>query len=340
MTIYKFNDFSKNDGWLLFRINTSSIGKSADVYALMDLPSGYIFGFESASKELSQKQLNRLFSEGLYKKDKFPSRLLIAKGDPAEPLLRESAKKQKVNFESAPAEAFTALTASLIKSLIDYASQSSSPFKDEDFDEDEDEDDDEDFDEDEDDEDFDEDEDDEEEDEDLDAILQSLPDSYDLCSCASGKKYKFCCKKIFMEITEAMVASEEGRVNEAFAWLAKAEKIGGRTAEVVCRASIVYSFFDPEKSEELLGECLEMNPNHPRAHYLRALLLKGAGDYKGAILAYETAIKNYPATDKYHLNEVYNNLGVLLYDMGKSAEAKSVWEQAFLRWRLHTPHSL
>ena len=294
MTIYKFDDFSKNDGWLLFRVNTFSIKKSVQVYTLMDLPSGYVFGFEFASEELSQKQLNKLISEGLSKNGKPPARLLIASGDPAEPLLRQLAKKLKVNFESAPAESFTALTTSFIESLTNYSTHLSSRFEDEDFN----------------------------------SILRSLPDSYDFCSCASGKKYKFCCKKIFSEITEAMVAAEEGRVKEAFDWIEKAEKIVGRTAEVVCRKSIVYSFCDPEKSKELLGECLEMNPNHPRAHYLQALLLRDTGDFEGAVLAYETAIKNYPATDKYHLNEVYNNLGVLLYDMGNFTEAKSAWEQA------------
>ena len=54
-----------------------------------------------------------------------------------------------------------------------------------------------------------------------------------------------------------MVAAEEGEIS--FDWI-EAEKIVGRTAEIVCRKSIVYSFCDPEKSKELLGECLEMNP--------------------------------------------------------------------------------
>ena len=35
-----------------------------------------------------------------------------------------------------------------------------------------------------------------------------IPDSYDLCPCASGKKYKFCCKKIFVEIMECLIYIE------------------------------------------------------------------------------------------------------------------------------------
>ena len=297
--IYKFDDFNKSDAWLLFRVNIFAIEEPVDVYTLMDLPSGYVLGNEIASEELSQKQLSQLLSVGLKQKGKLPNRLLIASGDPAEPLLRESAKKLKVNFESGPVESFEALTASVNKTFTNYfSSQSSLSFEEENLDED------------------------------FNNVMRFLPDSYDFCSCASGKKYKFCCKKIFHEITEAMVAAEDGRVKEAFDWIAKAEKIVGKTAELLCRKSIVYSFYDPEKSEKLLSECLEMNPNHPRAHYIRALWFRKTGDFGGAVLACETAIKNYPATDKYHLNEAYNNLGVLFHDMGKPAKAKSAWEQA------------
>lgn len=119
---------------------------------------------------------------------------------------------------------------------------------------------------------------------------------YAFCSCASGKKYKFCCKKIFREIMEAMVAAEEGKKSEALQWIAKAKEVAGDTAEVLCREAIVYSFFEPDKAKEILAECLLINPNHPRAHYLRGIDLKEQGDLEGARTAYETAIKNYPPT--------------------------------------------
>jgi Flp pilus assembly protein TadD len=40
------------------------------------------------------------------------------------------------------------------------------------------------------------------------------------------------------------------------------------------------------------------------------------------------AIANYPPTDHFHLNEVYNNLGVALYEIGNLEEAKIAWEKA------------
>ncbi len=157
-----------------------------------------------------------------------------------------------------------------------------------------------------------------------------IADSYDNCSCASGKKYKFCCKKIFREISEAMAALATGKITEALQWIAQAKKNVGETAEVLCRESIIYSSDDPEKSNNILNRCLKVNPRHPRAHYLRGINFKEQGDFQAAIEAYETAIANYPPSDHYHLNETYNNLGGVFNHVGEMKKAKSAWEKALL----------
>ena len=157
-----------------------------------------------------------------------------------------------------------------------------------------------------------------------------LPDSYDFCSCASGKKYKYCCKAILREITEAMVAAEDGNLKEALDWINKAKKIVGETAEVLCRESVVYSFFDMEKSNFLLGKSLELNPKHPRAHYLCGINFTQQGDNSSAINEYKIAIANYPETDHYHLNEAYNNLGTAFYAVGDLVNARIAWEKVVL----------
>jgi len=55
-----------------------------------------------------------------------------------------------------------------------------------------------------------------------------IPDSYDLCPCASGLKYKVCCKPILKEITYAMTAAEEGNLKEALEWMDKAKSWFGK----------------------------------------------------------------------------------------------------------------
>jgi tetratricopeptide (TPR) repeat protein len=129
---------------------------------------------------------------------------------------------------------------------------------------------------------------------------------------------------------EAMVAAEEGDYTTALTWIDKAKSVVGETAEVICRESIIYSYFDNKKSNDLLAQCLSINPKHPRAHYLIGLMLKESGDIEGAVTAYQRAIHHYPPTDVFHLNEVYNNLGSAFYSGGNIEEAKSAWEKALL----------
>jgi tetratricopeptide (TPR) repeat protein len=155
-----------------------------------------------------------------------------------------------------------------------------------------------------------------------------IPDSYDPCPCASGKKFKFCCKSIFPEIVQAMCAVEEGRPREAMQWLDKARARVGDTAEVLCRYAIVYSRDSAAKFHEYIQRALEKNPNHPRAHYLLGLDHSQHERFGDAAAAYERAIKCYPATDKFHLNETWNNLGNVYYRADRVREAKGAWEKA------------
>lgn len=160
------------------------------------------------------------------------------------------------------------------------------------------------------------------------AAQQMLPDSYDFCSCASGKKYKFCCKPIFREIVMAMNEAEEGHAKAGLEWIKKAREVVGETAEILCREAIVYNYTDKQKFRELLKDCLERYPNHPRANYVHGLELKQEGKLQEAAIAYQKAIDSYPKTDHYHLNETYNNLGSVLHDLKDYGAAKAAWEQA------------
>ena len=158
--------------------------------------------------------------------------------------------------------------------------------------------------------------------------FRTIPKPYDPCPCVSGKKYKFCCSPIFLNIMEAMCAAEDGLHETAVAWMAEAERIVGNTAEVLCRKAIVYSFFDKKKHDEYLQKCLEVNPQHPRAHYLQGIDFKDKGEYEAAIAAYLRSIQYYLPTDNYHLNEAYHNLGCVYHQIGEQAKAVAAWKKA------------
>lgn len=305
MRKFSSEQFDPNDAWIVFRVDVMVKDDPVDVYILMDAASTYVFGFAFAVEELPDSaEVEDLMENAFRLKNSWPKMFLFPGGDPAEDMFREHSEKRSIPFQVFPPVCFENIIAPVKQSFGQYFYSplaSSGGF----------------------------DPDSRPTDEQL--VAQAfIPDSYHLCSCASGLKYKFCCKPVFREITEAMAAAEEGRHKAALKWMKKAEKKVGRTPEILCRYSIVYSFFDLEKSEKYLNDCLERAPHHPRGNYIRGICLSDLGDYKGALESYRIAIKHYPPTDKYHLNETWNNIGTTSYHMGNYEDAKMAWETALL----------
>ena len=307
MRSYKFEDFSDNDAWLIFRVDTQIQHQPVDIYMVMDLPSGEVLAIETVETEPSLENMSSLLMSAQLKKNLFPHRLLLTKNDPAQTLLETLSKEYGMELVMTFSDHVEGLVAPLKKSFGEFCFSPSCMGYSDNLSE-----------------------------EDSQSIRKMIPDSYDLCPCASGKKYKFCCKCIFQEITAAMSDAEDGNYTEALTWIEKAKSIVGETAEVLCRESIVYSYFDEKKGDELLSKCFSVNPLHPRAHYIKGISLKSKNDFSGAIKAYKTAIENYPETDYMHLNETYNNLGTAFYAMGNVVDAKALWETALLYLPLDT----
>jgi tetratricopeptide (TPR) repeat protein len=271
----------------------------------MDVASTYLFGNVLATDELPDANGIRELMQTAYKtRDSWPKKFFCPAQDPAEDLFRRYAQKQGISFEVAPLSSFERIIGPVKKSFSKHVYSPMASAGGFDYDTPP---------------------------TDEQRISQAfIPDSYDLCPCASGLKYKFCCKPAFLEITHAMTAAEKGRLEEATKWMEKAATKVGETPEILCRYAIVYSFFDTVKANEYLEKCLMSAPHHPRANYVRGIGLKEKGDIEGAIRSYKTAIENYPSTDRYHLNETWNNLGTAYYDLGKYSEAKAAWERALL----------
>ena len=316
MKSYQFEDFTHENAWLIFRLDANVQHQPIDIYLLLDLRHNLLVEPILVESELSQEEADHLIAT-ILSNDSTPSRLLLANGDPAESVLKKSIEKTKIKLEMTPAPYLENLTAYAKKtwgqhcSSLENASRSSA--KDNNLD------------------DLDNFVDFEEVDNDeYQSVQRFLPDSYDPCSCASNKKYKFCCKKIVREISETMVAAEEGNLTQTLQWIEKAGNIVGDTPEILCREAIIYSFFDAKKSNALLKKCLKSNPNHPRAHYICGINFKMEGNLPAAILSYEKAIANYPLSDHYHLNEAYNNLGTAFYMSGNFDNAKAAWEKGLL----------
>lgn len=304
MKLYQSKDFVSNPAWFIFRIDAHIGPQVVDIYFVMDLPSEMLLGHEIVEDTISNQQVSQLISLAQGKM-KLPKRIIVAQGDPAQEHLHNLCQQLRAVLEPIPAPYLEQLTTFVKQDIAEhFFSPGSIPHQvtDEEMEE--------------------------YEDISKEDFLKSIPDSYDPCPCNSGKKYKFCCKKIFREITEAMCAAEDGNKAEAVHWLEEARKIVGDTAEILCREAIVYSYFDLKKYKKLLNECLNKFPTHPRVHYVHGIELKQQNKLPDAIKAYQKAISLYPASDQYHLNEAYNNLGTAFYENGDMKLAKEAWEKA------------
>ena len=298
------NQFRVNEAWIACRLQTldTIAGDPVDLYILLEAASGYVFGHLLVLDEVpSARETQALFRNAYETKRQWPNKLIAAKLDPALQIFQAQADAAGFSLEVVPAPYLEDIILPIQESYDNFRANrppvapSSAEQQ---------------------------------------QARSLVPDSYDPCTCASGKKFKFCCKPIFQEIVQAMCAFEEGRTREAIQWLDRAKSKVGETAELLCRYAIVYSRDSDEKFHEYLQRTLEKNPNHPRAHYLLGLDHSEHERLKDAAAAYERAIECYPVTDKYHLNETWNNLGNVYYRDGRIQEAKGGWEKALT----YAPH--
>lgn len=305
LTKLQMKNFRDGDAWLIMRLDAQVQNRSVDVYFTMDLPSGQLVAFQTIDADFADERHAKALLDGSYaRKGCWPKRIILAKGEVAENVLRAAADIHGIRLECVPEAQLDDLVAPVKASYGQhFFSPSSIAYSSvgDNIDE-----------------------------MDRDSLKQMIPDAYDPCWCGSGKKFKFCCKPIFRQIVGAMVSAEEGRKDEALMYIEEAKKVVGETPEVLCREAIVWAQIDRSKSAAFLERALTANPNHPRANYIRGIDCKEKGDYAGAIDAYRRAIDSYPKTDRFHLNETYNNLGTVYFESGDAMKAKAAWEQGLI----------
>ena len=296
VTIEMLSEHKPAEAWLIFRMDILVGGQPADVCILMDIGSGFVFGHLIVLNMVpSLPEFENLMQKAYGTLEKWPEVLYCSMNDPAIALFERTAAGKGIRFQTAPGQVFYEISEPVIKS---FRRVSAPPEPDEIS----------------------------EEEKEMARFL--IPDSYDPCFCASGKKFKFCCKPVFPEIAESMALTEEGKIKQALECLDRAREKAGLTPEILCRYAIVYSYSDKKKSDEHRAMCLKLNPRHPRANYIMGIDLKESGDYEKALEAYMAAAENYPPGDRFHLNEVWNNIGTVYYELGNYKSAGAAWEKA------------
>jgi hypothetical protein len=290
-----------NDAWIIHREDISTVQEGAcNAYALLDAFSGFCFGIEVIADQPSDVQISTLLNKAFQEAGCWPSKILLLKSEPHIEAIENVCLHFHIVVNVLPAKDirpyiidFSSSFRQILRGKLSHEGIDCS----------------------------------EEEQKEIDDFI---PDTYGPCPCASGDIFKKCCQKIFTDITFAMCAAEEGDIYKALQHMGDAESKVGRTAEVICRYAICWSFFDKQKFSKYLNEALGINPNHPRLNYILGIGAVEAGKYNLAVEYYTKAIENYSKEDKYHLNETYNNLGTAHCKLGDYSGAKEAWEKALV----------
>jgi tetratricopeptide (TPR) repeat protein len=287
-----------NEIWILHRedFETQKEG-NCNLYVLLDAFTGYCFGFETSVDLPELTKISDLIIRASKNNTLVPQKIVIQKSDPYVENLKKICDGLKIDVEELPEKYITPFIQPFIDSLQGFRGGSTNHHLTQGQQEE---------------------------------AKALVPDTYGPCPCASGKKFKFCCQKAFKPIVFAMCEAQEGRLESALRYMKEAEEKVGRTAEVVSRLGVCWSFFDLKKSHELYQEALSINPDHPRLNYLLGIEAAEQKDYRKAVGYYQKAIANYPVEDKYHLNEAHNNLGTAFFNLESYQEAKESWEKALV----------
>jgi tetratricopeptide (TPR) repeat protein len=155
-------------------------------------------------------------------------------------------------------------------------------------------------------------------------------DLYEPCTCGSGKKFKWCCHPIFVNINRAWEQEASGQHDAALRLMEEVvREHEGNPEAWGQKARLLYSQGKVEEAENALQKAFDLNPNYPAGLLLRAYMRFQEGESRGALLLARRAAEAYHADARPYLAEVY-----LLIFEGEMRMNRPVAARAALRLSL------
>ncbi|MBY0527105.1 MAG: tetratricopeptide repeat protein [Gemmataceae bacterium] len=135
-------------------------------------------------------------------------------------------------------------------------------------------------------------------------------DPYSACPCGSGKKFKWCCQPIHVEIDKAFQQDQAGQhevalrtMEEVVAAHDSNPEAWGRKAELLYRGGKV------EEAEAALDRAFQINPAYPFGFLLRGMFRQQEGEIGGALLLFRKAAEAYDPAATDQLSHIYAMIG-------------------------------
>jgi tetratricopeptide (TPR) repeat protein len=131
-------------------------------------------------------------------------------------------------------------------------------------------------------------------------------DPYEPCTCGSGKKFKWCCQPIFVNINRAWEQEAAGQHDAALRLMDEVvREHEGNPEAWGQKARLLYAQNKIEEAEIALQKAFDLNPNYPAGLLLRAHIRFHEGEMRGALLLARRAAEAYHPDARPYLAEVY-----------------------------------
>jgi tetratricopeptide (TPR) repeat protein len=154
-------------------------------------------------------------------------------------------------------------------------------------------------------------------------------DPYGPCPCGSGKKFKWCCQPIHVEIDKAFRQDEDGQHDMALRIMSDVVGQHPDNPEAWGRqAQLLYQNDRVEEAEKALDKALELNPNYPFGHFLRGTFRQYEGEMPGALVEFRKAAELYDPEAHDVLAQVYFTIGETEMRLNRPVAARAAFEIA------------
>ncbi len=119
-------------------------------------------------------------------------------------------------------------------------------------------------------------------------------DPYASCPCGSGKKFKWCCQPIHVQISKAFQQDADGQHEAALKTMDAVTAEHPGNPEVWGRkAQLLFQLDKAEEAEKALARAFDLNPNYPFGHLLQGKFRQFEGEIAGALLLFRKAANLY-----------------------------------------------
>jgi predicted Zn-dependent protease len=131
-------------------------------------------------------------------------------------------------------------------------------------------------------------------------------DPYAPCPCGSGKKFKWCCQPIHVDIDKAFQQEAAGQVEAALRSMEQVTHDHPANPEAWGRkAELLYNAGRTEEAEAALQKAFDINPTYPFGFLLRGSFRRAEGEIPGALLLFRKAADHYDPEAKALLGQIY-----------------------------------